>query len=86
MYTLMTSWFLLNFMYSLRMLSIANRPLSSTCSAQQEYPKQTVNLEQDINFQCFTLLSFTVLFATIALITVLIDSAELHSFGEQRYD
>ena len=41
MYTLMTSWFLLNFMYSLRMLSIANRPLSSTCSAQQEYPKQT---------------------------------------------
>ena len=32
MYTLMTSWFLLNFMYSLRMLSIANRPLSSTLS------------------------------------------------------
>ena len=32
MYTLMTSWFLLNFMYSLRMLTIANRPLSSTLS------------------------------------------------------
>ena len=32
MYTLLTSWFLLNFMYSLRMLSIANRPLSSALS------------------------------------------------------